>query len=59
MPLILHPRIRALAEQALATANNDPARAIRFLHDSSGLSWEMAFEAIDYIIDECTGETAE
>jgi hypothetical protein len=48
--LVLHPRIHALAERALAIANNDAAVAIRVLNTTSGMSPEMCFEAIDWVI---------
>jgi hypothetical protein len=42
-------RIRELAEQALAITNNDIARAVEILREWTGLSFEMAFEAIDNV----------
>ena len=46
----LSPRIRDLAENALAIANNDVAQAIYVLHETSGLSFEFCFEAVDWVI---------
>jgi hypothetical protein len=40
-------RIYVLAEQALALSRNDPVCAVEILREWTGLSFEMAFEAID------------
>jgi hypothetical protein len=42
-------RIYELAEQALAISNNDPVCAVQILQEWTGLSFEMAFEAIDAV----------
>jgi hypothetical protein len=49
MSNITSNRIYVLAEQALAITNNDIARAVEILREWTGLSFEMAFEAIDNV----------
>jgi hypothetical protein len=48
MSNITSNRIYVLAEQALALCN-DPVRAVEILREWTGLSFEMAFEAIDNV----------
>jgi hypothetical protein len=40
-------RIRDLAEQAWALSNSDFVRAVEILREWTGLSFDLAFEAID------------
>ena len=47
---ITNPRIRTLAELALKLANNDVARAIRLMSETSGLSLEAAMDAVDDVV---------
>ena len=49
MSNITSDRIYVLAEQALALSRNDPVRAVEILREWTGLSFEMAFEAIDNV----------
>jgi hypothetical protein len=50
MPIASNNRIRDLAEQALALANNDLVHAVEILRDWTGLSFDAAFAAIDAIV---------
>jgi hypothetical protein len=58
MSTTTNARIRTLAELALTLSNNDIARAIRILSELSGLSFELAFEAVEDIaaVDEVKPE---
>jgi hypothetical protein len=42
-------RIRKLAERALTLSNNDIARTARVLSELTGLSFELAFEAVEEV----------
>lgn len=42
-------RIRNLAERALALSQNDIVRAVEIMREMTGLSFEMAFAAIDAV----------
>jgi hypothetical protein len=44
-----NPRIRDLAERAWALSSSDFVRAVEILREWTGLSFELAFEAIDEV----------
>jgi hypothetical protein len=58
MPII-NTQIRNLAERALQLSNNDVARAVRILSTMTGLSFELAFEAIEAVASVIPTQTAE
>ena len=47
---ITDDRIRTLAQEALKLASGDVAVAIRLMSEMSGLSLELAFEAVDDVV---------
>ena len=49
MSNITSNRIYELAAQALELSHNDPVCAVEILREWTGLSFEMAFEAIDNV----------
>ena len=53
---ITNSRIRRLAEHALTQSGNDLVRAAEILRDRTGLSFELAFEAVDEIAGEVKPE---
>jgi hypothetical protein len=54
MPSTTNKRIRTLAEHALVLSHNDMVEAVAILREMTGLSFDMAFMAIDAVtvIDE-------
>jgi hypothetical protein len=44
-----NPRIRDLAEHAWALSSSDLVRAVEILREWTGLSFDLAFEAIDEV----------
>jgi hypothetical protein len=51
MSNITSNRIYELAAQALELSHNDPVCAVEILREWTGLSFEMAFEAIDHVME--------
>ena len=49
-------RIHTLAAHALALSNSDIAHAVRILSEMTGLSFELAFEAIEAAVDKVKPE---
>ena len=53
---ITNSRIRRLAEHALTQSGNDLVRAAEILRDRTGLSFELAFEAVTEVGAEAKAE---